>query len=210
LQFSVCSLPQFLPERIFFVQWNLLLGSAVCMAKDTLHRFLNSLHPNWSRRLLLLRSRMIGCQIGPLTGATAMKVVIVDDKLRRHNRSKRVELLSRVFSHIGKRYLPGVQDAYLGVVRRPYFSPVSFSLLGSGKELHRYVPSPLWNDSSKNCRRFIRPDCFFRGKYKPFIVNYQLYEHTSVCAKVELFIYQRDAKGNLRLHPGFGVTNSTL
>jgi hypothetical protein len=114
---------------------------------------------------------MIGCQIGPLTGATAMKVVIVDDKLRRHNRDKRVELLSRVFSHIGKRYLPGVQDAYLGVVRRPYFSPVSFSLLGSRKELHRYVPSPLWNDSSKNYRRFIRPDCFFRGKCKPFIAN---------------------------------------
>jgi hypothetical protein len=33
-----------------------------------------------------------------------MKVLIADDTLYRRNRSKHVEMLSRVFDHTGKRY----------------------------------------------------------------------------------------------------------
>lgn len=47
-----------------------------CMAKDTVYRFLNSVHANWRRFLLLLSSRMIGRQIEPLTSAANMKVLV--------------------------------------------------------------------------------------------------------------------------------------
>jgi hypothetical protein len=112
-----------------------------CMAKDTVYRFLNSVHANWRRLLLLLSSRMIGRQIEPLTGAATMKVLIVDDTLYRRNRSKRVELLSRVFDHIDKRYYRGFRMLVLGWSDGLTFLPVSFSLLSSSKERHRYVPS---------------------------------------------------------------------
>ena len=112
-----------------------------CMAKDTLYRFLNSVHANWRRLLLLLSSRMIGRQIEPLTGTATMKVLIVDDTLYRRNRSKRVELLSRVFDHIDKRYYRGFRMLVLGWSDGLTFLPVSFSLLGSSKEKHCYVPS---------------------------------------------------------------------
>jgi hypothetical protein len=85
-----------------------------CMAKDTAYRFLNSVHANWRRFLLLLSSRMIGRQLEPLTGATTMKVIIVDDTLYRRNRSKHVELLSRVYDHIDKGFYRGFRILVLG------------------------------------------------------------------------------------------------
>jgi len=112
-----------------------------CMAKDTAYRFLNSVHANWRRLLLLLSSRMIGRQLEPLTGATTMKVLIVDDTLYRRNRSEHVELLSRVYDHIDKRYYRGFRMLVLGWSDGLSFLPVSFALLGSSKEKHRYVPS---------------------------------------------------------------------
>jgi len=111
------------------------------MGKDTAYRFLNSVHANWRRLLLLLSSWMIGRQLEPLTGATTMKVLIVDDTLYRRNRSKHVELLSRVYDHIDKRYYRGFRMLVLGWSDGLTFLPVSFALLGSSKEKHRYVPS---------------------------------------------------------------------
>jgi hypothetical protein len=77
------------------------------MAKDTVYRFLNSIHTNWRRFLLLLSSRVIRDEIEPLTGAANMKVLVADDTLYRRNRSKKVELLSRVFDHTDGRYYRG-------------------------------------------------------------------------------------------------------
>jgi len=114
-------------------------AGSCCMAKDTVYRFLNSVHANWRRLLLLLSSRMIGRQIEPLTGTATMKVLIVDDTLYRRNRSKRVELLSRVFDHIDKRYYRGFRTLVLEWSDGLTFLPVSFSLLGSSKEKHCYV-----------------------------------------------------------------------
>ena len=70
-----------------------------------MYRFLNSVHTNWRRFLLLLSSRVISQEIEPLSGAANMKVLIADDTLYRRNRSKHVELLSRVFDHSEKRVI---------------------------------------------------------------------------------------------------------
>ena len=44
-------------------------GGSCGMAKDTVYRFLNSVHANWRRFLLLLSSRVIREELEPLTGA---------------------------------------------------------------------------------------------------------------------------------------------
>ena len=110
------------------------------MAKDTVYRFLNSVHTNWRRFLLLLSSRVISQELEPLTGAANMKVLIADDTLYRRNRSKQVELLSRVFDHTDKRYYRGFRMLTLGWSDSISFLPVSCALLASSKEKNRLVP----------------------------------------------------------------------
>jgi hypothetical protein len=110
------------------------------MGKDTVYRFLNSVHTNWRRFLLLLSSRVIRHDLEPLTGAANRKVLIADDTLYRRNRSKHVELLSRVFDHTDKRYYRGFRMLTLGWSDGISFLPVSCALLASGKEKNRLVP----------------------------------------------------------------------
>jgi len=115
-------------------------GGSCGMAKDTVYRFLNSVHTNWRRFLLLLSSRVIHNELEPLTGAANMKVLIADDTLYRRNRSKHVELLSRVFDHTDNRYYRGFRMLTLGWSDGISFLPVSCALLGSSKEKNRLVP----------------------------------------------------------------------
>ena len=110
------------------------------MAKDTVSRFLNSVHANWRRFLLLLTSRVIREKLLPLTGAANMKVLIADDTLCRRNRSKHVELLSRVFDHTDRQYYRGFRMLTLGWSDGISFLPVSCALLASSKEKNRLVP----------------------------------------------------------------------
>jgi len=115
-------------------------GGSCGMAKDTVYRFLNSVHTNWRRFLLLLSSRVIREELEPLTGAANMKVLIADDTLYRRNRSKHVELLSRVFDHTDHRYYRGFRMLTLGWSDGISFLPVSCALLASNKEKNRLVP----------------------------------------------------------------------
>jgi len=115
-------------------------GGSCGMAKDTVYRFLNSVHTNWRRFLLLLSSRVISQKLEPLTGAANMKMLIADDTLYRRNRSKYVELMSRVFDHIDKRYYRGFRMLVLGWSDGISFVPVSCALLASSKEKNRLVP----------------------------------------------------------------------
>jgi hypothetical protein len=47
-------------------------GVSCSMAKDTVYRFLNSVHTNWRRFLLLFCSRVIGQELELLTGAATI------------------------------------------------------------------------------------------------------------------------------------------
>jgi hypothetical protein len=115
-------------------------GGRCGMAKDTVYRFLNSVHTNWRRFLLLLSSRVIGQELLPLTDAANMKVLIADDTFYRRNRSKHVELLSRVFDHTDKRYYRGFRMLTLGWSDGISFLPVSCAMLASNKDKNRLVP----------------------------------------------------------------------
>ena len=87
-----------------------------------------------------MSSRVISQELAPLTGTANMKVLIADDTLYRRNRSKHVELLSRVFDHTDKRYYRGFRMLTLGWSDGISFLPVSCALLASSKEKNRLVP----------------------------------------------------------------------
>jgi len=125
-------------------------GETCGMAKDTAYRFLNSVHTNWRRFLLLLSSRVICQELAPLTAAATMKALIADDTLYRRNRSKHVELLSRVFDHNDKKYYRGFRMLTLGWSDGISFLPVSCALLASSKEKHRLVPLRTGLDGRTN------------------------------------------------------------
>ncbi len=68
----------------------------ISFKKNTAYRFLNSSSYNWSRLLLLLVTAIIH-EINKLRSDDRASVLSVDDSLYNRGRSKKVELLSRVF-----------------------------------------------------------------------------------------------------------------
>ena len=124
------------------------------IGKDTVYRFLNSTTANWRKFLHLLSAAVIREQIQPLTSAKTPKVFIVDDSLYDRNRSKKVELLSRVHDHNANRFMCGFRMLTLGWSDGTTCLPVSFSLLSSTKEKNRLFP--MRDDIDKRTNGFKR------------------------------------------------------
>jgi hypothetical protein len=114
--------------------------SGDALGKDTVYRFLNSTTANWRKFLHLLSGAVIREQMLPLTSETTPKVFIVDDSLYNRNRSKKVELLSRVHDHNENRFYCGFRLLTLGWSDGATCLPVSFSMLSSAKEKNRLHP----------------------------------------------------------------------
>ncbi|ACV58552.1 hypothetical protein Aaci_1536 [Alicyclobacillus acidocaldarius subsp. acidocaldarius DSM 446] len=104
--------------------------------KDTVYRFLNSPRHNWRRFLLLLSSAVVR-RTARLTSEDRADVFIVDDSLFSRSRSKKVELLAKVYDHVlrsnllteqpasipsGDYYFDGMVYSPAGV-NRPYAHP---------------------------------------------------------------------------------------
>lgn len=124
------------------------------IGKDTVYRFLNSTTANWRKFLHLLSAVVIREQIRPLTSTKTPKVFIVDDSLYDRNRSKKVELLSRVHDHNANRFMCGFRMLTLGWSDGTTCLPVSFSLLSSTKEKNRLFP--MRDDIDKRTTGFKR------------------------------------------------------
>lgn len=77
-------------------------------AKDVIYRFLNNPLYDWRRFLLKLSAGIANNFLNPLTKPERVKALIVDDSLYSRNRSKKVELLARVFDHVTRRYAQGI------------------------------------------------------------------------------------------------------
>ncbi len=101
--------------------------------KNTAYRFLNSSRYNWARLLLLLATIVID-SINKLTSDDRASVLIVDDSLYDRSRSKKVELLSRVFDHTTRKFVKGFKLLTIGWSDGTTFLPVAFSLLSSRHE----------------------------------------------------------------------------
>lgn len=105
----------------------------ISFKKNTAYRFLNSSSFNWARFLLLLVTVIIE-GINKLTSEDRESVLIVDDSLYDRNRSKKVELLSRVFDHTRKQFIKGFKMLTIGWSDGTTFLPVAFSLKSSRHE----------------------------------------------------------------------------
>lgn len=104
--------------------------------KDTFYRFLNQSQYAWRRFLLNLSLRVIA-MLDPLTSKKRVKVFIIDDSLYSRGRSKKVELLARVFDHTTRKMVKGFNMLTLGWSDAYSFIPLDFTMLSSANDSNR-------------------------------------------------------------------------
>ena len=113
----------------------LLDGGGIAGAKDVYYRFMNSTHANWLKFIRLLSSKIVARL--RLVFEDDPGVLILDDTLHKRDRSKRVELLARIFDHNDNSYHWGFRCLALVLHLGNATVPMDFRLLSSSKEKHR-------------------------------------------------------------------------
>ena len=103
-------------------------------SKNTIYRFLNDARTNRQRFTTLLSASIICRFMKPLTDETRKDVFIVDDSLFDRSRSKKVELLAKVFDHCSMKYKSGFRMLTLGWSDGNSFVPVNYSLLSAAED----------------------------------------------------------------------------
>ena len=138
--FSVKDVFQVAFENAFsnksFFQKQREYSNCIPFAKDTFYRFMNSSSINWRKFTLQLASAVIG-KIEPLTHEKRRNVLIIDDSLFSRARSKKVELLAKVFDHVEHKYTKGFRMLTLGWSDGNSFLPLSQCLLSSTERENR-------------------------------------------------------------------------
>jgi len=105
--------------------------------KDVYYRFLNDPKFNWRRFYQLLSVKVVGL-FETLTSKKRIRVFIIDDSPLCRQRSKKVELLARVYDHVEKKFIRGFQLLTLAWSDGFSFVPLDFALMSSAKEENRY------------------------------------------------------------------------
>jgi hypothetical protein len=117
---------------------NLLTGrNTPSFAKDTVYRFTKMMQINWIRFTSILASKIIQDAVAPLNDENRVNVLIIDDSMFERNRSKKVELLAKVFDHAKHAYRFGFRMLTLGWSDGSTFLPVNSILLSSEKKKNR-------------------------------------------------------------------------
>jgi hypothetical protein len=106
-------------------------------AKDAFYRFITSCHINWRRFTHLLAGKIINDRLDKLTSPDRVDVFIADDTIYERKRSKKVELLSRVYDHCRRIYTRGFRLLTLGWSDGNTFIPVDSQLLASEEKKTR-------------------------------------------------------------------------
>jgi len=106
-------------------------------AKDTVYRFMKSININWIQFTTLLAGRIIDDSIEHLTDNDCVNVLIIDDTTFERSRSKKVELLSKIYDHAKKHYKFGFRLLTLGWSDGNTFLPVNGCLLSTKNSKNR-------------------------------------------------------------------------
>lgn len=106
--------------------------------KDAVYNFLNNPRFNWRRLGLLLAAKMFVCIRNLIDKPEDEEVLIFDDSPYERGRSKKVELLSRVFDHTFRKYIKGFRLLTLGWSDGNTFLGLDFVLLSSADIKNRY------------------------------------------------------------------------
>ena len=117
----------------------LLSGDARGFAKDAVYRLVNSARVSWERFTASLAARVVRQVMEPAGGEGKVGALVVDDSVYPRSRSKRVELLARVFDHANGKYLKGFRMLTVGWTDGVSFVPVSAALMSSAKDGNRLV-----------------------------------------------------------------------
>ena len=117
---------------------NLLTGrNTPDFAKDTVYRFMKMTQINWIHFTTILSSRIIKEAIAPLNSKDRANVLIIDDSMFERNRSKKVELLAKVYDHAKHCYKFGFRMLTLGWSDGSTFLPVNSILLSTENKKNR-------------------------------------------------------------------------
>ena len=123
-------------HRSLYMQMHLHQDS-LPFAKDTFYRFMNSCRINWRRFTTLLSAYIIHETIEPLTASDRRNVFIIDDSLFSRARSKKVELLAKVYDHAHGVFTYGFRMLTLGWSDGNTFLPINHCLLSTANEKNR-------------------------------------------------------------------------
>ena len=99
---------------------------------------------------MLLAGKIIRDTIAPLTGEDRKNVFIIDGSLFSRNRSKKTELLAKVFDHAHHEYVYGFRMLTLGWSDGNTFLPVSHCLLYTENAKNRQVEASAAIDPRTN------------------------------------------------------------
>lgn len=117
---------------------NLISGrNTPAFAKDTVYRFMKMIQINWIRFTTILAGRIINEAIRPLDSEERVNVLIIDDSMFERNRSKKVELLTKVYDHAKHAYKFGFRMLTLGWSDGNTFLPINSILLSSENKKNR-------------------------------------------------------------------------
>ncbi len=107
------------------------------VSKNTYYRFLSETSYNWKKFLLLLAVK-VTTAFDRLTKPNRVKAFVLDDSVVKRNRSKKVELLARVYDHVEHKFQRGFSMLALGWTDGYSFVPVGFNMLSSANKSNRY------------------------------------------------------------------------
>ena len=101
------------------------------MCRLTVYRFMKMIQINWIRFTTILSARIIRDAILPLDSEDRANVLVIDDSMFERNRSKKVELLAKVYDHTKHKYRFGFRMLTLGWLDGSTFLPVNSILLST-------------------------------------------------------------------------------
>jgi hypothetical protein len=137
------------PLEIFTIIFNLsfvgknfyegiVRNQQIKIGKDAVYNFLNSPTYNWRRFTLILFLKIYLLIRRLLDDDSPEEVLIFDDSPYDRSRSKKVELLAKVFDHSTMKFLKGFRLLTLGWSDGNSFLGIDFALLSSAKQKNRY------------------------------------------------------------------------
>ena len=118
----------------------IVLNDQLPFGKDAAYELLKGETYNWRRLLLDLGLRLFGV-FNRLTSDARESVLIIDDSSYDRSRSKKVELLARIFDHSTGRFLKGFRMFTIGWSDGTSYLPLDFALLSSADAQKRLYDS---------------------------------------------------------------------
>ena len=125
-------------QRSVYTQMH-LQRTAMPFGKDTFYRVMNSCRIHWRRFTTEFAAAIIHDTLVPLTQADRINVLILDDSIYHRARSKRVELLARLYDHAKRGFFYGFRFRMLTLCWSDgnTLLPVSHTLLSTENTKNR-------------------------------------------------------------------------